>query len=216
MFVFESLEQEKILEALEKNIDRIRQRYNVDISQNILSKIAGIANGDLRNAFNVLESALMMTTEQELTDDIVDKACERMTYYDKDGEEHYNIISAVHKSLRDSDADAACYWIQRMLTAGEDPLYIARRMLRFASEDIGPGNNNALLIANQVYDAVHKIGMPECDVFLFHLAIYLAESKKNNAAYVVAKETRSDVEKYGNLPVPKHLRNAPTKLMKDE
>ena len=128
---------------------------------------------------------------------------------------HYNIISAIHKSLRDSDGDAACYWVQRMLMGGEDPLYLARRLLRFASEDIWPADNNALLLANQVYDAVAKLWMPECDVFLFQLTIYLAKAKKNNVAYRTAIATRQDVEKYGNLPVPLHLRNAPTKLMKE-
>lgn len=215
VFVFESLDHTKIVAALTVHIDIVRQRYDVDISQNVLQLVAYAANGDLRNAFNLLESALMMTTDAVLTEEIVQKACERMVYYDKNGDEHHNIISAIHKSLRDSDGDAACYWIQRMLTAGEDPLYIARRLLRFASEDIGPANNNALLIANQVYDAVHKIGMPECDVFLFHLALYLGQCTKNNAAYVVAQETKKDVEMYGNLPVPLHLRNAPTQLMKD-
>lgn len=120
----------------------------------------------------------------------------KQLYYDRDGEEHYTIISAVHKSLRDGDADAACYWIQRMLTAGEDPLYVARRLLRFASEDIGPADNNALLLANQVFDAVQKVGMPECEVFLFQLALYFAKAPKSNLIYKIAQQTKTDVQKY--------------------
>lgn len=157
-----------------------------------------------------------MKKKGEINEQDILSAGQKQVYYDRDGEEHYNIISAVHKSLRDSDADAACYRIQRMLMGGEDPLYIVRRLLRFASEDIGPADNNALLLANQVYDAVAKIGMPECRIFIFQLAIYLAKAKKNNVTYRVDLATMADVEKYGNLPVPMHLRNAPTKLMKDE
>ena len=142
-------------------------------------------------------------------------AIQKQVYYDRNGDEHYTIISAVHKSLRDSDGDAACYWIQRMLMGGEDPLYIARRLLRFSAEDIGMADNNALLLANQVYEAVAKIGMPECDVFLFQLALYLAKAKKNNSAYRVSLATKADVQTYGNLPVPLHLRNADTSLQKN-
>ncbi|HCY21589.1 TPA: hypothetical protein DIC40_07255 [Patescibacteria group bacterium] len=115
--------------------------------------------------------------------------------------------------MRDSNGDAACYRIQRMLAGGEDPLYIARRLLRFASEDIGPADNNALLLANQVYDAVSKVGMPECDIFLIQLALYLAKAPKNNITYKISLETKADIQKYGNLPVPMDIRNAPTKFM---
>ncbi|MEI7477030.1 MAG: hypothetical protein WCJ81_00270 [bacterium] len=124
-------------------------------------------------------------------------------------------MSAVHKSLRDSDGSAACYWIQRMLQGGEDPMYICRRLLRFASEDIGSADNNALLLANQTFDACAKVGMPECDVFIMQLALYLAKAKKDNTAYVISQQTKADIEKYGNLPVPMVIRNAPTKLMKE-
>jgi len=135
--------------------------------------------------------------------------------YDKNGEEHYNIISALHKSMRGGDASAAVYWMVRMLEAGEDPLYIARRLIRFASEDIGLANNSALLLANATYDACHKIGIPECGVNLAHCVAYLAKSPKSIAAYQAYNLVKEEIEKSGNLPVPLHIRNAPTKLMKD-
>ena len=195
--------------------EKIRSLYpEIKIPSESLETLASSANWDLRNAINLLESALLLLGKGELTKEILINAGTQQLYYDRDGEEHYNIISAVHKSLRDSDYHAACYRIQRMLTAGEDPLYIARRLLRFASEDIGPADNNALLLANQVYDAVQKIWMPECDVFLMQLAIYLAKAPKSNLSYKISLQTKSDCERYGNLPVPLHLRNAPTKTMK--
>ena len=135
--------------------------------------------------------------------------------YDKQGEEHYNIISALHKSMRSSDANASVYWTARMLEAGEDPLYVARRMLRFASEDIGNADPQALILANAVFEACSKIGMPECNVFLAQLAIYLANAPKDNSSYTAYSKARKDAQETLNLPVPLHLRNAPTDLMKD-
>ncbi len=135
--------------------------------------------------------------------------------YDRAGDEHYNIISAFHKSIRGGDADASVYWLARMIEAGEDPLYIARRLVRFASEDVGLANNSALLLANSVFEACHKLGFPECDVHLAHLVIYLAKSKKDITAYQAITEAKKDASELGNLDVPLHLRNAPTKLMKD-
>jgi putative ATPase len=135
--------------------------------------------------------------------------------YDKSGEEHYNIISALHKSMRGGDANAAVYWLARMLEGGEDPLYIARRLVRFASEDIGLANNTALVLANAVFEACHKIGMPECNVILTQCVIYLAKSKKDITAYQAYTRAKKDVEEFGNLPVPLHIRNASTKLMKN-
>ncbi|HMS91589.1 MAG TPA: hypothetical protein PKC87_05180, partial [Candidatus Absconditabacterales bacterium] len=216
LFVFEKLSDQEIFDFIKKQFPLILKHHlDISITDEQILLISKLGNGDLRNALNILESAMFLAKDGILTDQIILQAGQKTIYYDRDGEEHYNIISAIHKSLRDSDADAACYRIQRMLMGGEDPLYIARRLLRFASEDIGPADNNALLLANQVYDAVAKIGKPECDVFLFQLGIYLAKAKKNNVAYTTAIATRQDVEKYGNLPVPLHLRNAPTKLMKD-
>ncbi len=216
IFVFEKLSEQEIFDFIKKQFPLIlKQHPKISLSDEYLRLISKLGNWDLRNALNILESAIFLAKDWVLTDQIILQAWQKTVYYDRDWEEHYNIISAIHKSLRDSDPDAACYRIQRMLMWGEDPLYLARRLLRFASEDIWPADNNALLLANQVYDAVSKIWMPECDVFLFQLAIYLAKAKKDNRAYRTAIATRQDVEKYGNLPVPLHLRNAPTKLMKE-
>lgn len=216
VFVFEKLSAQEISDFIKKNISQIlHQHPGFVITDDQLLLLSKLGNGDLRNALNVLESAIFLANNGVLTEQLLLQAGQKSVYYDRDGEEHYAIISAIHKSLRDSDPDAACYWIQRMLMGGEDPLYIARRLLRFASEDIGLADNNALLLANQVYDAVAKLWMPEWAIFLFQLAIYLAKAKKNNTVYRVALATRADVETYGNLPVPLHLRNASSKLMKD-
>ena len=216
VFVFEKLSDEEIFDFIKKQFPLILKKHpNLQLTDEHILLISKLGNGDLRNALNILESTIFLAKEWIITDQIILQAWQKTVYYDRDGEEHYNIISAIHKSLRDSDPDAACYRVQRMLMGGEDPLYLARRLLRFASEDIWPADNNALLLANQVYDAVAKLWKPECDVFLFQLAIYLAKAKKDNIAYRTALATRADVEKYGNLPVPLHLRNAPTKLMED-
>jgi putative ATPase len=134
--------------------------------------------------------------------------------YDKKGEEHYNTISALHKSMRNSDAQASVYWLMRMLDGGDDPLYVARRLVRFASEDIGLADSNALLLAISVYNACHYLGMPECGVHLVHAVVYLSLAPKSNALYVAETEAKNDVQKMPNLPVPLHIRNAVTKLMK--
>jgi ATPase related to the helicase subunit of the Holliday junction resolvase len=135
--------------------------------------------------------------------------------YDKNGEEHYNIISALHKSMRNSDTDSAIYWTTRMLEGGEDPLYIARRLVRFASEDIGLADTNALNVAINTFQACQFLGMPECNVHLIECVIYLSVAPKSNAAYKALLKAQKDVKKYGNLPVPLQIRNAPTKLMKN-
>ena len=216
IFVFEKLNEEEVGSFILAHLSHITDAFpEIIISPEIIHFVAQMGNGDLRNSLNLLESALSLKKKGILDREDVIGAWQNRVYYDRNGDEHYMIISAVHKSLRDSDGDAACYWIQRMLVGGEDPLYIVRRLLRFSSEDIGPADNNALLLANQVYDAVAKIGMPECTVFIFQLAIYLAKAKKDNTAYRVALATKADVEQYGNLPVPMHLRNASTKLMKE-
>ena len=216
LFVFESINQEDIFKFLKEQKDTIIKHYPwIEIPDNVLAFLAKNTNWDLRNAINLLESALLLLWKWELTEELLIKAWTQKVYYDRDGEEHYNIISAVHKSLRDSDPHAACYWIQRMLAWWEDPLYIARRLLRFASEDIWLADNNALLLANQVYDAIQKIGMPECGIFLMQLAVYLAKAPKSNLVYKIDLATKEDINKFGNLPVPMHIRNAPTKMMKD-
>ncbi len=214
VIVFEALKPEDIITFFHNNQEKIHSRYpKIEITEENLTTIANLANWDLRNACNLLESSIMLSTDWKINDEIIQKAFGKPMYYDRDWEEHYNIISAIHKSLRDSDPHAACYRIQRMLVWWEDPRYIARRLLRFASEDIWPADNNALLLANQVYDAVQKIWMPECRVFLFQLAIYLWKAPKNNVCDRIDRETMKDVEKYWNLPVPMQIRNAPTKLM---
>ena len=216
VFVFQKLEYNDILMFLKKNIKRIESKYkDIKISDDNLELISKLGNWDLRNSLNILESAILIRNKWEIIEDDILKAWQKAIYFDRDWEEHYNIISAIHKSLRDSDGNAACYWIQRMLVWWEDPLYIVRRLLRFAWEDIWMADNNALLLANQIYDAVAKIWMPECDVFIFQLAMYLAKTKKDNTAYKVAIATKADVLKYWNLPVPMNIRNAPTKLMKE-
>jgi len=214
VIVFEALKPEDIITFFHNNQKKIHSRYpNIEITEDNITTIANLANWDLRNACNLLESSIMLSADWKISDEIIQKAFGKPMYYDRDGEEHYNIISAIHKSLRDSDSHAACYRIQRMLVWWEDPRYIARRLLRFASEDIWPADNNALLLANQVYDAIQKIWMPECRVFLFQLAIYLWKAPKNNVCDRIDRETMEDIQKYWNLPVPMQIRNAPTKLM---
>lgn len=186
-----------------------------NIPAEVLTQISQISDGDLRFAITTLEIALKLNPNQLLTSQIISQASQKSLLYDKNGEEHYNLISALHKSLRSSQATSSVYWLVRMLQAGEDPLYLARRMLRFASEDIGNANPNALLLANQVFDAVKNLGMPECETALVQLAEFLAKSPKNNNSYKALNLAKNDVIKYGVLPVPLHLRNAPTKLMKE-
>ena len=216
LFVFESITQEDIYKFLTKQKGNISKHYpEIVLTDEALIFLSKNANWDLRNAINLLESAILLLWKGEITEETLIKAWTQKIYYDRDWEEHYNIISAIHKSLRDSDPHAACYRIQRMLAWGEDPLYIARRLLRFASEDIWLADNNALLLANQVYQAIEKIGMPECWIFLMQLAVYLAKAPKSNLVYKIDLTTKQDIQKYWNLPVPLHIRNAPTKTMKD-
>lgn len=184
----------------------------------VIAFLASLANGDARFALNTLEACVqsLRQAQDRLTKELVKKVLQKShLLYDKHGEEHFNVISALHKSMRGGDADAAVYWVTRMLEGGEDPLYIARRLVRFASEDIGLANNTALLLANAIFNTCHTLGMPECGVHLAHCAIYLAKSKKSVAAYDAYEAARRDVLKHGNLPVPLHIRNAPTKLMKN-
>jgi len=208
-----------VLEALneqdlEKIIKLAAKKLNIKLKNDIIALISRLANGDARRGLSILESAAEHQGEITLglIKDIINKPG---LLYDKSGQEHYNLISAFHKSMRGGSADAAVYYLTRMIEAGEDPLYIARRMIRFASEDIGLANNSALMLATSVYDACYKTGLPECAVNLAHGAIYLAKSPKSIAAYQAYNQACHEVENSGNLPVPLHLRNAPTKLMKD-
>jgi len=157
-----------------------------------------------------------MSDKIVITKKLIEEALQHKSLlYDKDGEEHFNLISALHKSMRSSDANAAVYWTARMLEAGEDPLYIARRMLRFSSEDIGNSDPQALILAETVFEACKKLGVPECNVFLSQLAIYLSNAPKDNSAYRAYEKAKKDAQETLNQPVPLHLRNAPTKFMKD-
>lgn len=203
---------EKIITHAVEDSEKGLGKKKISISPEVISHMAMLANGDARMALNTLEVAAEQS--KNITKDLLKKVLQQShLYYDKTGEEHYNIISALHKSMRGGDADAAVYWLARMLEGGEDPKYVARRLLRFASEDIGLADNFAVVLANAVFDACHKIGMPECSVHLAQLVIYLAQAKKSVSAYFAYGKAKKDVEVYGNLPVPMHIRNAPTKLM---
>ena len=220
VFVFKQQSEEDIQKLLSKIAKK--EFPDLIIGKKELKTMANLVNGDIRSGLNILEMASTIAISKKkdnkkakITMEILENTIQKPIYYDKNGEEHYNIISAIHKSMRSSNPDAAAYWVGRMLSGGEDPLYVARRLLRFASEDIGNADPNALILANNVYESCQKIGMPECEVFLIQLAIYLAKAPKDNTAYKVENLVKEDIEKYGNLPVPMHLRNAPTKLMKD-
>ena len=220
VFVFNEHTKEDILKLLKKISEK--EYHEIEIKKAELELMAELANGDIRSALNILEMSVTLAesskkpdSKAKVTKEILEKAVQKPIYYDRNGDEHYNLISALHKSMRSSNPDAASYWTQRMLEGGEDPLYIARRMLRFASEDIGNADPNAVVLANAVYDACNKLGMPECDVHLIQLAIYLSKAPKDNTAYKVSLETKADIKKYGNLPVPMHFRNAETDLMKE-
>jgi len=187
---------------------------NIKIDKKTIEGLANMSNGDARTALNVLEYASSVNMEINL-EQIKEAFQKSHLLYDKDGEEHYNIISALHKSMRGSDANAALYWLARMLEAGEDPLYVARRLVRFASEDIGLANSRALEQAVAAYQACHFIGMPECNVILAQIVVYMAKCEKSNELYKAYGQVARDVREFGNLPVPFHIRNAPTGLMKD-
>ena len=217
VFVLERLSEDSIAKILKQSLkdkERGLGEMKIKINDDTLGLISHLANGDARMALNTLEVCSKQTKSinQKLVKEVVQKS---NLMYDKNGEEHYNIISALHKSIRGGDAHAGLYWLARMLEAGEDPIYIARRLLRFAAEDVGVADNFATVLANSVFDACHKIGMPECDVHLAQLVIYLANTKKSIAAYHGIKKAKADVKEYGNLGVPLHIRNAPTKLMDD-
>ncbi len=191
------------------------------MEQLAVDELATIANGDARQALNALEIAVDSAPVghdglRRVTREHVRNALQRHQFtYDKNAEEHFNIISALHKSLRGSDPDASLYWLGRMLEAGEDPLYVARRLVRFASEDIGMADPQALVQTVSAFQAAHMIGMPECNVILAQAVVYLARAPKSNALYVAYGEVAHDVREIPNEPVPLHLRNAPTSLMKE-
>lgn len=192
----------------------------IEMKEEWLEMIAAFANGDARVALNTLEMVVLNGRREgdtiQVSQEMVEQCIgQKSLLYDKNGEEHYNLISALHKSMRNSDADAAVYWLARMLEAGEDPLYVARRLVRFADEDVGMADSRAVEIAVAAYQACHFIGMPECTVNLTHAVVYLAMAPKSNALYMAYESAKRDATKMLAEPVPLHLRNAPTKLMQD-
>jgi putative ATPase len=225
VYVLKPLVEEQIVLLLRRAIEdepRGLGALKLRASEEVLAKIASCSNGDARSAYNVLEVAASLAREHdgkevgaEITNDIVQDAVQkRLLLYDKGGEEHYNLISALHKSVRNSDPDAALYWLGRMLEAGEDPLYIARRVVRMAVEDIGLADPNALALCMAARDAVDFIGMPEGNLALAQAVVYLSVAPKSNALYTAYSAVREDVERTAAESVPLHLRNAPTGLMK--
>lgn len=222
VFVLKALEEADIERLLNHALTSEKgfAYQNVQMTERQIKAIASFANGDARTALNTLEMAVL---NGEITPDgivITDESMEqciskKSLLYDKSGEEHYNIISALHKSMRNSDPDAAIYWMNRMLSAGENPLYIARRLVRFASEDVGMADSNALQVAVAVYQACHFLGVPECDVHLTHAVTYLAMAPKSNALYTACEACKKDIREHIAEPVPLHLRNAPTSLMEE-
>lgn len=222
VFILKALEEEDLTEMLRRAVtsEKGLGSMKVKIEDEQLELIARFANGDARTALNTLEMAVFngkMTEDGVTVDDETLAQCmnRRSLLYDKTGEEHYNLISALHKSMRNSDPDAAVYWMERMLYGGEEPLYIARRLIRFASEDVGLADSNALLIAVAAYQACHFIGMPECSVNLAHAVVYLSMAPKSNALEVADLETKHDINNAPAEPVPMQIRNAPTNLMKE-
>lgn len=229
VFVLKALETEDLIRLLKRAIHdergfgavKVLWRMEEEIA---LRTIATFANGDARSALTTLEMVILngeirmektteiLTISRQMLEQCLGK---KALLYDKDGEEHYNLISALHKSMRNSDADAAIYWLCRMLEAGEDPLYIARRIVRFASEDVGLADTNALTVAVNAYQSCHLIGMPECCVHLTEAAVYMSLAPKSNAMEVAYNEAKEDVVRQPDAPVPLHIRNGVTSLMKE-
>ena len=215
-YVLRSLEKEDLLKIIERATGYYKQTFGRNIIVKEAEALLRISGGDARKLMNAIE----LVVAQFKGDCIIDNevVCsiiqQNLSMYDKKGENHYDIISAFIKSVRGSDPNAAVYWLARMIASGEDPLFIARRMLILASEDIGNANPNALLLANACFDAVNKIGYPECRIILSQTAVYLATSPKSNSTYLAINKALELVEQTGDLPVPLQIRNAPTSLMK--
>ena len=232
VFVLNKLDEKDLREIVSRALSDSERGFGalkIEVSATILDRVVSAADGDARIALNILEmlvhasmpigegvssskKAKTIVLKEEQLASVLQRS---HLFYDKGGEEHYNIISALHKSLRGSNADAALYWLGRMLESGEDPLYVARRLVRFASEDIGMADPQALVQAVTGYQATHQIGMPECNVILSQVVVYLAQAPKSNALYRAYGAVASDIHELPNEPVPIHLRNAPTKLMKE-
>lgn len=220
VYVLQALTEDEIVTLLERALrdeERGLGQLKLKVASDALKTIASLSSGDARGAYNILEVAasLAQSSNSEITREIVQEAVQkRVLLYDKAGEEHYNLISALHKSVRNSDPDAALYWLGRMLEAGEDPLYVARRVVRMAVEDIGLADPQALSLCMAARDAVDFIGMPEGNLALAEAVVYLSVAPKSNALYTAYGAVQEDVESTAAQPVPLHLRNAPTRLMK--
>lgn len=220
VYILKSLEKEHLLSLLKTGVESLEKEHDIKITLKETDSLMRISGGDARKLLNALElfvyqkkvsSNKIIITNKNVQEIIQ----ENLATYDKQGEMHYDIVSAFIKSIRGSDPNAAVYWLARMVEAGEDPKFIARRMLILASEDIGNANPNALLLANTCFDAISKIGWPEGRIILSQTAVYLANSPKSNSSYMAIKEAQTLIQQTGDLAVPLHLRNAPTKLMKD-
>ncbi|MCR5686612.1 MAG: replication-associated recombination protein A [Lachnospiraceae bacterium] len=223
VFILKALTEDDLHKLLKHALSSPKGLGNMQIalSDDDLKSIAAFSNGDARTALNTLEMAVnnsrldgdgVISVSTETIAQCMDR---RSLLYDKNGEEHYNLISALHKSMRNSDPDAAVYWVCRMIDGGEDPLYIARRMVRFASEDVGLADSNALAVAVNVYQACHFLGLPECNVHLAHAAVYLSMAPKSNALERATMDAAEDIANSPAEPVPLHIRNGVTQLMRD-
>jgi putative ATPase len=205
-----------VLEPIgEESLRAIVKRAGVSLGKDAFAWLMGYANGDARRALTMLEGATALYGKKITVANLNQALEDPHLRYDKKGDQHYDTVSAFIKSMRASQPDAAIYYLARMVEAGEDPLFIARRMVIFASEDIGLAQPTALVVANAVFRACETVGYPECAINLAHGAAYLASSKKTKSAYEALRAAQADVHAYGNLPIPKKIRNAPTKLMKD-
>jgi putative ATPase len=224
VFTLSALTEEEIEVILNRALsdeERGLGQYLTEVGDEVIKRISRMVNGDGRIGLNTLEMIVLTTPPDQsgirkITTKNLEEVLQRKTFlYDKSGEEHYNLISAFHKSLRGSDPDAALYWLGRMLEAGEDPLYIARRMIRFASEDVGNADPQALQVSVSAMQAFHFIGQPEGNLALAQAAVYLATAPKSNSLYAAFQGVQKDVRELENMPVPLHIRNAPTSLMED-
>ncbi len=218
VYILKSLEKDDLIQIFENAIksDIILKTKNIKVAEN--EALLRYSGGDARILLNILELVVNSETSKKINitnEKVIEKVQKNIAIYDKKGEQHYDIISAFIKSIRGSDPNAAVYWLARMIEGGEDPKFIARRLIILASEDIGLANPNALLIANNCFQAINVIGMPESRIILSETAIYLSTSPKSNSAYCAINDAQELVKKTGDLPVPLHIRNAPTKLMKD-
>jgi len=213
VYKFNPISKESIKLLIDRALSHFEEKLILD--DETKEFLVNISNGDARNTLNAIESLVLTGLKSPNVDEVKKVLQQNLNRYDKKGDEHYDTISAYIKSMRAGDANAAIYYLAKMINGGEDPRFIARRMVIFASEDIGLANNNALMVANEVFRSVEILGYPECRINLAHGTIYLAKSPKNRSVYDAIGSALKDIEKYGNLPIPLEIRNAPTQLMKD-